>query len=94
MSQNVKAETYQAIVDFVFQTSDLVGQDIDVFGRVVRLDAIEEQTIALESRTGTVERTSAVTSPVAWLSLLAIASASFSLMVQFGVLKLRRRGQG
>jgi hypothetical protein len=59
-----------------------------------RLDALEEKLNTLEGRAVALERTSAVTTPVAWLSLVAIVMSSVSLLIQFGILKFRRKGQG
>jgi hypothetical protein len=83
----VKAEieTLRQEIEAARQTYPTVGE---------RLDDLEERLNQLESRAVALERTSAVTTPVAWLSLVAIVLSSISLLVQFGILKLRRKGEG
>lgn len=59
-----------------------------------RLDAIETETQGLTERTGLIEATTAITSPLAWLSIAAIALSTIALLVQFGILKFARRRRG
>lgn len=58
-----------------------------------RLDDLEARLEELEGRAVALERVSAVTTPVAWLSLVAIVLSSLSLLVQFGILKFKGRGE-
>lgn len=79
-------------IDDIRQELDAARQTYPTMGD--RLDDLEERLDALESRATVIERTSAVTTPVAWLSLVAIVLSAISLLIQFGILKFRRKGQG
>lgn len=56
--------------------------------------AVDTRLTDLEGRTENVERTSATTSPLAFLSIAAIALAAITLLIQFGILKLGRLRRG
>lgn len=60
VTQPAAAQSYSVEIDFVFQTSDLIGQTIDVFGRVIvetPRNASDTVTVALRNPEGTVETT-------------------------------------